>query len=110
MRHRLGQATDAAIHATWPWLAALVGNWVLYASGSITAPQMLAAIVIMLSVCGAIAVVAVLWLAHALITDFRIRRARARHPSSGRWIVADRGIGKPSAGNEFPALGDLPNP
>ncbi|GAB3211267.1 hypothetical protein [Nocardia tengchongensis] len=116
MRHRLGQATDAAIHATWPWLAALVGNWVLYASGVIVAPQMLAAIVIMLSVCGAIGVVAALWLVAALITDFRIRRAalrreaRRRHPSSGRWVRADWGIGKPSAGDELPALGDLPNP
>ncbi|MEU6580627.1 hypothetical protein [Nocardia sp. NPDC046763] len=66
-------------------------------------------------VCGAISVAVALWLAAALISDLRElqsdlrREARGRHPSSGKWLV-DQRIGKPSAGDNFPALGDLPNP
>ncbi|WP_040853778.1 hypothetical protein [Nocardia niigatensis] len=116
MRHRLGQATDAFMHVTWPWFAALVGNWLLYATGWIGVMQLFAVVVIVLGVCGVIAIGIGIWLGAALISDSRKQRtyqrraARGRHPSSGRWVVADRGIGKPSAGDEFPALGDLPNP
>ncbi|MFE3229297.1 hypothetical protein [Nocardia sp. NPDC059228] len=110
MKHRAGQAIDAFMHVTWPWFTALVGNWVLYATGWIGVAQLLAVVVIVLGVCGVIAIGIGIWLATALLSDFRARRAdlrraaRARHPSSGRWIR------KPSATDGFAVLGDLPNP
>lgn len=116
MRHRLRQAADAFIRLTLPWFVALAGNWVLYATGWIGVTQMLAMVVIVLGVCGVIAIGIGIWLAVALISDFRKLRtyqrrlARARHPSSRGLVVAGQPIGKPSAGDGFPALGDLPNP
>ncbi|MFD9615215.1 hypothetical protein ACFWWS_38260, partial [Streptomyces sp. NPDC059083] len=63
-----------------------------------------------LGYCGVNAIGIAIWLAAARISDIRTRRAdlrraaRARHPSSGRWIR------KPSATDGFAVLGDLPNP